>query len=181
MSVPSVIYAGSSVDDWTENFSDYQAPTWDCSLVLVSDAGRFEFAATDNGAGHKFALTKTQTAPVPAGTYHWRISVTDGTDSYVVQEGVVDVRASLSDATDTRTHARKVLEAIEDVLEGRPSEADQVSIGGRSLTRMPIRDLLHFRAIYRQEVRNEEDAHRLNNGLNARNIIRVRFGTVTDS
>jgi hypothetical protein len=65
--------------------------------------------------------------------------------------------ASQGAGQDPRSHARKTLDAIEAVVEGRATKDQQAyTIGGRSLQRMPIKDLMYFRGVYRAEVYAEE-------------------------
>lgn len=174
MNEPTVLFAGASAT-WTHNDATYTAPTYAARYVLVNDSVRIVLDSADSGASHKITIAPAVSASWTPGVYLWRLSMTDGTDSYVVAEGSVEIKAALTDATDTRSHARKVLASIEAVLEGRPDQADELQIDGRSLKRMPIRDLLHFRSIYRTELRAEDDAAKIAQGLGSRNQIRVRF------
>ena len=68
---------------------------------------------------------------------------------------------STNTSIDVQSHARKVLSAIEAVIEGRASQ-DQMSysIAGRSLSRMPIDDLLTLRDRYRAEWNKEKRLQR---------------------
>lgn len=61
--------------------------------------------------------------------------------------------ATLAAGHDSRTHARKVLDAIEAVIENRATlDQESYQINGRSLNRTPISELLKLRTIYRNEV-----------------------------
>lgn len=58
---------------------------------------------------------------------------------------------------DSRSHARKTLEAIEAVIEGRATkDQEEYTIGGRALKRTPIEELVKLRGRYKAEVAGEE-------------------------
>jgi hypothetical protein len=80
------------------------------------------------------------------------------------------------DPSDTRSHARKVLDAIEAAIEGRAGDTVQsYTIGGRQINKMSADELIKWRNYYLAQVQTEDDAARLENGLPAQNTIRVRF------
>jgi len=77
------------------------------------------------------------------------------------------------------THARRVLTAIEAVIEGRASkDQEEYTIGTRSLKRTPIKDLLVLRDAYKAEVAHEDAQYRLAQGLPNPRKVRVRFDRV---
>lgn len=72
-------------------------------------------------------------------------------------------------ADDTKTHAQKVLDAINAVIERRAtSDQQSYSINGLSITRMNIGELLKFQKIYELRVANEKNPKR-------KTKIKVRF------
>ena len=89
-------------------------------------------------------------------------------------EVVPNIRTDTS--TEVQSHARKVLSAIEAVIEGRASQ-DQMSysIAGRSLARMPIEDLLLFRDRYRSEWLKDKRLTRARKGYGNDGIILSRL------
>jgi hypothetical protein len=93
-----------------------------------------------------------------------------------VGTGTLSVRPSFAVATDGRTHARKVLDAIEAVIEGRAtSEVAEYQIAGRELRYIPIPELLQLRDKYRGEVLREDAASRAARGLPDPRRVFVRF------
>jgi hypothetical protein len=164
--------------------SDY--PTADYSLT-------YEFHHDDGGGGsHAFTITATETATdyiveVPSATtadynrheYKWYAFITRTSDSerVAVDNGhtlLIDDFANTN--ADQRSHAKKVLDALEAVLENRASQ-DQMSysIAGRSLSRMSIDDLLKFRDRYKAEYNQEIKKLRIKNKQDTGNTIKVRF------
>jgi len=175
-------------DRWTWRRPDLVAdyPTADYALT-------YEFHHDDGGGGaHAFTITATETSDdyiveVASATtanynslqYKWYAFITRTSDSerVAVDDGytfLVDDYANTN--ADQRTHAKKVLDAIEAVLENRASQ-DQMSysIAGRSLSRMSIDDLLKFRDRYRAEYNKELQKARIKNKQNTGNTIKVRF------
>lgn len=76
----------------------------------------------------------------------------------------------------TKTHAATMLEKIEAVLEGRvDSDVESYQIAGRSITKIPIGELLTLREKYKAEVMSEEIAADVAAGLGNPRKIKVRF------
>lgn len=106
-------------------------------------------------------LTPAQTTLLSAGSYRYSIIATDGTDQYTIESGTFAVEAGidLETRTDLRTHERKVLDAIEAVLEGRATtDQEEMEIAGRRIKRTPLRDLLKLRDYYKERVMKQENA-----------------------
>ena len=62
------------------------------------------------------------------------------------------------------------------MIENRATmDQQEYAIGGRSLKRTPMADLLRLRSVYRTEVKNEIAAERLAAGLPAGGKVQVRF------
>jgi hypothetical protein len=165
---------------WDRNdlSADYPAGTWTLTYYFKNAGANFSFAAVANGLFFSVSRTAAQTTPLVAGKYDWVAVVSDGTNKYEVDNGRLNLLADYTAAVsiDSRTHARKVLEAIEAVLEGRASkDQEEYTIGSRSLKRTPIVDLIKLRQTYRNEVASEDAAERLDNGLGGTAKIQVRL------
>lgn len=118
------------------------------------------------------------TATWTAGEYSWSSWVEKSGARYVVDSGVVTLLANpeTASAFDGRTHARKTLDAIEALIEGRASlDQQEYQIGGRMLKRMPVADLLRMRSLYQSEVAKEIASNKLAAGLGVGSKIQVRF------
>jgi hypothetical protein len=99
------------------------------------------------------------------GIYQWNLYVTKTSSSerLRLESGEWEVVQNISTDTsaDPQSHARKVLTAIEAVIEGRASvDQSSYSIAGRSLSRMSIDELLLFRDRYRAEWLKEKRLER---------------------
>ena len=124
-------------------------------------------------------MGSSTTANYTAGDYVWYAFITRSADSerVSVDEGRTEIVVNFANTNaDLRSHAKKVLDAIEAVLENRASQ-DQMSysIAGRSLSRMSIDDLMTFRNRYRAEYLREIKLARIKNKQDSGNTIKVRF------
>lgn len=164
--------------DWTKEYPDYPASTWTLSYVFFNASGVISITASAAGDTHSVDVAPATTSGYTAGRYDWTSSVTDGTDVYQVGSGAIDVLPDLSASTsyDGRSHARKMLDSINTILEGRGTAGDldlvRADRGGRSLERG---DLLKMRNHYAALVRQEDDAQKIANGESPSRLIHVRF------
>lgn len=171
--VPSTLIAG---DTWafTRDYGDYPQPTWVATLYAEMGGSQFSQAAVASGTLQSFSVTAAVSGGIKVGRYRWWVRVTDGTSSYTVENGWVDVTPDPAAAgtRDQRSWARRTLDALESTLEGRAS-SDQLAmtINGRSLSRIPLQELLAWQEKLRQRVRTEEQGATAGSGRN----IKVRF------
>lgn len=154
--------------------AQYPAPAWSVQAILAGPTKQ-TLDAVGDGPRHTFKETAVATGSWAAGTYAVSIRATNGDDVFEIEAGSIEVKpdmAALDAGHDARTHARKVLDAIEAVIEQRATK-DQMgySIGGRSLQRTPIADLIKLRTQYRAEVNRQKPG----GGKRAGRSIKVRF------
>lgn len=172
---PISLIAGDTAK-WRRELSTYPASAgWALGYELVNAQHRYEIAATADGDAFRVVVSAATTQGYAPGSYDWRARVTnsDG-DVYTVAAGRMTVAPSFGTAIDGRSHARRTLDAIEAVLEGRASSATaEYEINGRRLKYIPLNELHGMRSKYRREVEAEEgkSGHR---GVSGR--IMVRFG-----
>ena len=164
---------------WTRTLADYPASAgWALSYTLINGTTKITINASASGDAHAVTVSAATTAGYTAGTYDWRARVTKAGEVYTVGEGRLTVRNAYAGSTfDARSHARKTLEAIEAVIEGRASSSTlEYSIAGRSLKHIPAADLLALRDRYRAEVKREDAAAAVAAGLPDQRRVYVRFG-----
>ncbi len=160
---------------------------------IGSYALTYEFHEDSGGGGiHKFTLTATEandtyyieaasssTTGYAIGDYIWEAYITKASDSnrVMVDSGRTTITQNLADTNaDLRSHAKKVLDAIEAVIENRASmDQSSMSIAGRSLSRMSIDELMTFRDRYKAEYLKEIKLARIRNGQGTGNTPKVRF------
>jgi hypothetical protein len=160
------------------SLADWPATTWSLSFELRNAGASITIAATADGADHVVSVPAATTASWTAGRYHWRAYVTAGTDRHEVERGTIEIEPDFAaaGAADRRSHAEKVLDAIEAVIEGRASkDQESYTIAGRSLARTPIGDLLTLATRYRGMVEAERAAERLRRGIGGRRRVAVRL------
>ena len=174
--IPEKIIAGTTFSQLV-TLTAYPAPEWGLTLLLRGPL-KIDVVATAESAQHLLSATAQSTSLWPPGIYWWAARATRGAEVVQVDEGqaVVGVDlASIDEPHDARSHAEKVLSAIEAVIEGRASvDQQKYTINNRELWRTPIADLLLLRSRYRDEVRREQQARRGGQSLLGRQI-KVRF------
>lgn len=179
---PAELVAG---DTWAWRRTDlavaYPASQgWALSYVLVAANAVIPVAATADGDAHMVNVPAVDTAGYVAGLYTWDAYVAKTPDRFRVGRGTVKILPNLQAAgltgVDGRSHARRVLDAIEAVIECRAGK-DQASyqIGDRRLDRTPIADLLKLRDSYRAEVARQRSAERLRQGKGTGRMVLTRF------
>lgn len=177
--VPAALVAGDTWT-WKRSLDDYPAGTYTAAWHFDSGLERFTVSASADGTAHAGSVAAATTAGYAPGKYRWALVVTKVSDSSrtTVEQGLLEVSIdpAATGSADRRSHARKVLDAIEAVLENRAS-VDQASysINGRSLARTPIADLLKLRDTYKAEVSAEEAGERIKLGLGGAKRVLVRF------
>jgi hypothetical protein len=154
----------------------FPAPDWSLQLI-VRGPGAFDLTSVADGAAHRFEASAEVTGAWAPGA-HWYELRALGPDDEVlaVCDGPVEIRADLHAAEagfDGRSHARKVLAAIEAVIENRATMDQQsYQINNRQLSRTPIGDLLKLRSFYRTEAAREKAAKRGSSLLGRRVVTR---------
>lgn len=167
---PASIVAGDRIQ-WKKTLSDYPAGTWTLVYYFLNASGKFSITAGTDGTDHSVDVAAATSKAYAAGKYDGQGRVTSGTDIYVVWRGRIEVLANfeLAGSRDERTHARKMLEAIEAELEGRATAAQtsmlEYTIGSRNYRRDP-KILLEWRDRYSVEVAAEDVAAAIANGTN---------------
>lgn len=159
-SIPQQLRAGDTVR-WRRELSDYPADDgWVLKYTLVGATQIYNATAGIDGSAHLVTLAASVTAAYAPGEYRVQEYVTKGDERYTLSAVSVRVLPDLSSATasDQRTHARKMLDAIEAWLESKAPTAAAVEVNGRKLQNYPLPELLALRDRYRVEVRREEFA-----------------------
>ena len=176
--VPDSLIAGDTWT-WARVLSEYPGPTWTATVYFERTGSAFSAAATASTITHTFTVARGTTAGYAPGEYRWRLAVDNGTVRYTLESGRTTVLPdpASTGTLDTREHARKVLEAIEAYLEDRSNiSAAGFTVGGRSLNRYPIGELLTMRDKYKVEVSSLDSAERAAAGLGSKRRAFVRFG-----
>lgn len=147
---------------WTRTLADYPAGAWTLKYRFKNATGYFEIVAGTSGTDHLVSVAAATTANYTAGSYTWMAWVEGGSsEKYTVDTGTLTVDPDYRSGTaayDGRSHARKMLDAIEAWLEARDPAVAEYEIAGRRMKFIPIGELVKLRNRYGFEVRNEEAA-----------------------
>jgi len=181
--VPRSIVIGDLVQFKLTQFStDY--PNTSHSMTFMARSGEganveFSIAASNSGDDYLFSASSAATSAFTAGLYHYQIEVleTSSNNRLILDQGELDVTVDLDvNAVDPRTHAEKMLQKIEAVLENRAdADVSSYSIAGRSLTKMTPEELLTWRDNYRREVKAYRRKLDVKHGRKTSSSILVRF------
>lgn len=175
---PGCINAGDTVK-WLKTLTDYPATDgWVLKYTYINATAKQEVTAAAQGADYAVTILAATSAAWAAGSYDWRATVAKAGEVYTVAGGRSVVKPSFGVATlDARSQARRALEAVETMMEGRASSATaEYEIAGRKLKYIPVPELLQLRDKLRADVAREDAASDIAAGLAPRGRIHVRFG-----
>ena len=165
----------------TDLSTDYPTASYSLSyefnLVDGSTAANFTLTATESN--DEYLIETSNTTSYTAGEYNWVAYITRSSDSARIKltEGFTEIQENYATTTSSvRSHAKKVLDAIEAVIENRATmDQSSMSIAGRSLSRLTIDELLQFRDRYKAEYLKEVKKARIKNNKDSGNTIKIRF------
>jgi hypothetical protein len=166
---PTSLRAGDTWK-WTRSLSDYPAPTWTLKYRFKHPtASGFEITASASGNDHAVTVAASTSTAYTAGTYSWIAWVESGAEKFTVDTGSMEVQAdyravSAAAVLDDRSHARKMLAAIEAWLESRDPGVAEYEIAGRRMKYWDATDLIKWRQKYKNEVAAETNAELLAKG-----------------
>ena len=153
------------------------ALSYEFNLVDGSTVSNFSLTATESN--NEYIIEVSNTTSYTAGEYNWIAYITRSSDSARIKlsEGFTEIQENYATTTSSvRSHAKKVLDAIEAVIENRATmDQSSMSIAGRSLSRLTIDELLQFRDRYKAEYLKEVKKARIKNKKDSGNTIKVRF------
>ena len=178
-SEPASLYVGDTIN-WLIAVPDYPATAgWTLKYKAVSAAGYFAITSAASGADHLVSVAMATTDDYLPGDYVLVKYVESGTERITLAELALEVKPFLSGksaAFDNRSHAKKMLDAIEATLEGTAS-TDQLklTIDGTSLERRSVADLLKLRDYYTTEYAKEQAVSAASRGQKPGNKILARF------
>ena len=164
---------------WKKTHSDYPASEWTLTYYLRKDgATATSFTGTADEDSFLVTVAASTTSSYAAGVYDFIGVVSKAAEKFIVFDGVLEVltNAASASAYDPRSHARKVLDLIEAAMEGRiPNGMESYTIGGRSINKIPLKELRELYEKYKQDVEREVQIERLANGRRSGKNIGIRF------
>jgi len=174
------VAAGDSVSFIVTADGFSSADGWALEFAVVNAGGLIQFSSASQSDGSfLIEVAATVTANWPAGRYQYQAYLKKGGERIIAMQGDASVTENFSAQSagfDARSHVQTVLDALEAMLAGKASiDQQSYSIGDRQLSRMTPEEILVWRNKYRQELRAEQQATRIMNGLGGGNRVRVRF------
>lgn len=136
-----------------------------------------------NGSGWEFLLAASVTAAFDPGAWYWQAVATKDAESITLGAGQLQVAPGLAytgtpGAYDGRSQAQKDLDAVTAAIRALMAggAVQEYRIGGRSLKRYELGDLLAIQSHLKAEVIREQKANMIANGLGNPHAVFVRFG-----
>ena len=163
--VPTRFAAGTTLSFKVPQLQQFPvSESWVYKLHLLGRTSK-SVTATSSGTEYTFTLAAADSANLQPGTYRWSIRATKALESYHLGSGTLEIlqEAAVSDNTDARSWAEKMLAAVESLLYGNGTIADVESyqIHGRQLVKMSRAELMTWRNKLRMEMLQERNGGRL--------------------
>jgi len=178
---PAAIHAGETIK-WRKSLGDFPASTW---TLVYSFRGttQLDITAVADGDDHLATISKTQSAALNPGstdqTTFWDAYVTAGAERSHVGTGEITISGDLSiveSAHDGRSQAKRTLDAIQALIEGKAtSDQRYIIVGDRQLHRLSPSEIVEWEQVFIARVAKEESDRDKANGKSRRNNIGVRF------
>lgn len=182
-----VAYSENDAGEW-ETTEIKASAGWTLKFSAVGKLGQFSITAAadpDDADDFKFTVTAAVTAAYTAGDYKWQLTATYGAGASLIRHTIAEGWVTLTDNIaarnalyDNRSHAKKMLDAIEAELEGKGTSATlslvSYAIAGRSKDQK-VEVLIKLRAVYKREYESEVAAERIKAGLGSGRKILTRF------
>lgn len=178
---PTEITIGETLE-WIKNLSNYlPADGWTLTYYFRGAGKGFDAVATEENGSFLINVAATVTAEMSAGVYYWQAFVSKDDDKFLVDSGEVKAKAGFLSVdptmtVDNRSNNKKILDAIDAMIEGKASRDQQeYVIGQRQLKRIPIPDLIALQTLYAKRYSQEKRAEKLKQGAPFAKTIHVRF------
>lgn len=153
---PDEFTAGETLE-WRKSLDDFPASDWTLKYYFRAPVGG-GFDATAAADGDDFSVSVAAPDSLAAGAIYWQAWVEKGGEKHLVAEGNSTVKASLAGvaagaAFDGRSRVKKILDAIDAMMEGKATRDQQeyqigTPSGNRMLRRIPIDQLISLRRYY---------------------------------
>jgi len=191
VNIPSTIRAGDTVK-WRDDAStdvfgnEVTSSVWTLKYYLRTNTASEGATITGSayGTGWEFTIAAGTSADFDAGNWYWQAIATrtDPAETLTLGNGAFVVKAALSysdtpGAFDGRTQAQKDLDAVQAAIRAivDGGVVQEYRIGTRNLKKYDLPDLIQLEGKLKAEVKREQQAELIANGLgNPRNMF-VRF------
>jgi hypothetical protein len=186
MKIPSVITAGDSLSWDDDPTSDNLGNPIDSSLWTLkydfrqASVSNLSVTAAAHGSGWRTSLTALQSAAWAAGKLYWIAYATKALERVTLGSGQIDVSPNIvaaANTVDLRSQTQQDLDAIDAAIRAiiAGGAVAEYTIGGRSLRKTPMADLIQLRNVLKSRLFREQKAQRIANGLGNPSNVFVRF------
>jgi len=189
VNIPSTIRAGDTVK-WRDDAStdvfgnEVTSSDWTLKYYLRTNTASEGATITGSayGTGWEFTIAASTSADFDAGNWYWTAVATKDSEVITLGNGSLTVEAALTysgtpGAYDGRTQAQKDLDAVQAAIRAivDGGVVQEYRIGTRNLKKYDLPDLIQLEGKLKAEVKREQQAELIANGLgNPRNMF-VRF------
>ncbi len=189
MNIPSSLRAGTTVtwrdDSQVDPYGDplQSTDSWVLKYYIrTNSASGLTATGSTYGTGWQFDLSTSDTAPLTAGDYFWQSIVSKGSTEYSVGTGSLKVLQSLAytgsvSSIQEKTQVEQDLDAVQSAIRTLVSGgvAKEYSIGGRSIKKYELTDLMALESRLKYQLKLEQKAELIRNGLGNPHSMYVRF------
>ena len=187
--VPDLIYAGDTVVFDVPAFKDAIGTNIDSGTYTMKWYARTNTASegatitgTAEGTGWRITVPAATTTGFDAGLWTWQAIATYSTFQYTAGRGQFTVKATASytgspAAFDDRSRAEIDLGYVEAAIRtlAQGGMVQEYSIGGRSLRRYKMVELMQLRDDLKNEIAMERKREKIRQGLGNPGLAKVRF------
>jgi hypothetical protein len=187
--VPSIIYTGDTFAFDVPAFKDAIGTnidsatytlTWYARTNVNSEAATV--VGTAEGSGWRVIVPAATTNGFSVGVWTWQAIATYSTFQYTAGRGQFTVKASAKyagtpSAFDDRSRAEIDLSHVETAIQtlAQGGMVQEYQIGGRTLKRYKMEELLQLRDSLKNEIAMERKAEKIRQGLGNPGLAKVRF------
>jgi hypothetical protein len=189
VNIPAQIRAGDTVTWRDEAARDnlgnaITSSSWTLTYYLRTNTASegATVVGTAYGSGWELSIAAGTSGAFDAGTWFWQAIATAGSDKVTVGAGQLTVQAALNytgtpGAFDGRSQAQKDLDAVQAAMRSiiAGGAVAEYSIGSRRLKKMEMADLIQLEGKLKAEVKREQAATMVANGLGSPHNLFVRF------
>jgi hypothetical protein len=187
--VPDLIYAGDTVVFDVPAFKDSIGTSIDSGTYTLTWYARTNTASeaativgVTEGDGWRVTVPAATTTNFDAGLWTWQAIATYSTVQYTAGRGQFTVKATASytgtpGAFDDRSRAEIDLDYVEAAIRtlAQGGMVQEYTIGGRSLRRYKMQELLQLRDTLKNEIALERKREKIRQGLGNPGLAKVRF------
>lgn len=189
MNIPATLRAGDTVGwrdvEGADNLGNViSSASWVLTYYLRTNTASegATVVGTADGTGWVFEIAAGTSAGFDAGQWYWQALATSGASKVTLGSGQLTVLASLAytgspAAVDGRSQAQKDLDAVQAAIRAITAGGvvKEYTIGNRSLKKYDLADLLQLESKLKAEVKREQMAELMANGLGNPHNLFVRF------